>query len=100
MPTYDYLCRSCGHEEEYRDVPSDSHPECAGCGGTKGMHRLPSRVNIGTQFSRKASLEDTLGSILALKSVEFVTATCPHGKKVPVVKLGFKEIRENGPCMN
>jgi putative FmdB family regulatory protein len=34
MPTYDYRCRSCGHEfEKFKKMSEEAHADCPRCGG-------------------------------------------------------------------
>jgi putative FmdB family regulatory protein len=88
MPTYDYICRKCGFENEYRNVPSDGHPACEGCGSDEHMHRLPSRINIGgiSASTRKVTAEDFTGTVEGLE-LHLGSEECKDcGGIIPVVK--------------
>lgn len=99
MPTYDYLCRSCGYESEYRNVTSDSHPVCTGCGSNENMHRLPSAINIGGTRAREAHVEDTIQQTLEVKILGETEIECSEGHKHKV-KVGVGRVTDNRPSMN
>jgi len=79
MPTYDYLCTKCGFEGEYRNVPSDSHPDCLGCGSREGMKRMPASPSL-TGLANSRSSSDDMPSTMELFGRKFSKvgdAECP-----------------------
>jgi putative FmdB family regulatory protein len=56
VPTYDYACRSCGHEFEFLVLPGKTKdPACPECGASP-VERLLSRPMIQTEGTRGRAL--------------------------------------------
>ena len=97
MPTYDYLCRECGNEGEYSNIPSGSHPLCNKC-GSGDMQGLPSKINIGGLEFKSVRSEDLTGPGIAIRTRPF-EAQCTCGHKISGIEVEVSLVN-GGPSMN